>query len=510
MSPVVASLALLLGAAAADEPVRLAELDFEGHVVFASAYYRAALADAGFGDQPFQLKAAARQLQRLLRRNGYTIAQVRVALRDGRPVLVIDEGRLARIVFIGANTVRTLQLQLTVSLPQDVFNKEVLLPQLANIQRDLGLRCQYEIVRTGREHEGLQLDELFDAGTPARFELRIRFSQPAFREGWLLHSTYNMADGLRLGTSYGATGLFFDRDAWRVRADVGGKRFLDVERDSGWYGLSRAIVDLRWYTPPFGDRDLRTFAWVYGDYLVRQRIREQLEAYRWFRGGALANVAYAWNDNLEVAIGLGGEERSLIDVDQPADAARRFARFDEWRLITALQNDLLFDPKTVRRDRHHQLHLELRYLRSANGDNQGWGELSYQKVFELGWHELWLRAHGVGLVGAFPIMDEEPVNRHVRGVFPEDFTPRILAASVEFRFSLLRDLAMLSAYADAAGFAPTPFGDRAPPVRGAFAGGLGVHALVLDFIQVDVYYGAGIMTDGRFDHGLAGRLIKAY
>jgi hypothetical protein len=328
--------------------------------------------------------------------------------------------------------------------------------------------------------------------------------------GWNLHLTANGADGLRLGTSYGDRGLLFRSDVWRARVDVGGKRFTDADGTHPWFGLARAFSDVRWYTPPFGGSDLRTFIWFYGDYLVRQRPREQIDAYSWFRGGVLANVAYTWGDGREVAFGLGGEQRSLLEVEQPTAPARRFARFGEWRLVSALQGDLVLDPGNIRRDRHHQLHAELRFYRNADGENQGWGEATYQKVIELGWHDLWLHAHGMGLIGAFPLMDEEPINRHVRGVFSKDFSPRIAAASVEFRFSLVRDVAKLSAYFDAAAYEPSPFAGRAPPVRGAFAGGLGAHALILDFMQADLYYGIGVLTNGRVDHGLAGRLVKAF
>jgi hypothetical protein len=50
----------------------------------------------------------------------------------------------------------------------------------------------------------------------------------------------------------------------------------------------------------------------------------------------------------------------------------------------------------------------------------------------------------------------------------------------------------------------------ATPIRGAFAVGAGGNALLLDTIQADLYYGVGLLTDGRLDHGMALRMTKAF
>ncbi len=500
--------------AAAGEPVApptpvLEQVVLVGNVVFPADYYRAALAEAGFERRPFPARAAAQRLQKLLRRNGYALAEVRAAVRNGRPALIIDEGRLAKVVFVGAGSLRTLQLQLTVTLPHDVFHKELVASQLDALQHDLGLRCQYSVVRVVRDHNGVQLD-MFDEKLPPRFELHIRVAQSEWNTGVGLHGTINGADGLRLGVSYGDRGLFWAQDAWRVRGDLGAKLFDETSQTPMSLGLARAALDLRWYTPPFAGRRLRTFLWLYGDYLVRQRPLEYVDFYHWLRTGTVANLGWDFGGGRLVSLGLGGEHRALTSVTQPADPPRRFAPFGEWRLVSVAQGELVFDPKEPRRDRHHWLKAEARYFRNADGDNEASLEGAYQKVWELGWHDLWLRGQGMALLGTYPLMDEEPLSRFVRGVFPDEFTAGVANLSVEFRFSLVRDLLKLSSYLDVAVHAPTRFGPRPAPVQGAFAAGLGANLLILDTIQADLYYGLGLMTDGRVDPGLALRMIKAY
>src|SRR3712207_7850568 len=49
----------------------------------------------------------------------------------------------------------------------------------------------------------------------------------------------------------------------------------------------------------------------------------------------------------------------------------------------------------------------------------------YQKLFEYGWHDLWLTSRGAYLWGQPPFIEEQPVGGlHVRGVFNTRFYAR--------------------------------------------------------------------------------------
>jgi hypothetical protein len=517
------SAALAAGAPRATWPARavagtgeaypLANVRFVGNVVFENAYYRAALLEWGYGNKrPLRPPLAAKRLQRMLQRRGFLIANVQAQSVGGHIVFHIDEGRLAKVVIMGRGSVRTLQLQLVVSLPHNVYNQELLEKQLDDIQREHGIQSAYELVPATRDHQDFQIDALFDDARPPGFELHIHLASSRWDDGLKLHVTVRGADGLGLGTSYGDHGLLVGNDQWRIRVDAAAKWFRETSSEQAGIGLSRSVFDARWYTPPLFRNRFRPFLWTYADYLVRQRPMEGVEFYRWFRGGALLNLGLQWSDNMMVALGFGAEYRMLIDVDHPDTNSELLKEFQEIRGTSVLQTELIFDPRNPRRDRHHHLNIETRLLVLSSETEVDYlaARWQYQYVREIGWHDLWLRSRALGLLGGFEIMDEEPINQHVRGVFTDVYSARVASGSIEFRFSLWRDLLKLSTYFDAAVYQASPFGPPGQAVQAAFASGVGINFLLLDFAQFDIYYGAGYATNYRWDHGLAARIKKAY
>ncbi len=62
---------------------------------------------------------------------------------------------------------------------------------------------------------------------------------------------------------------------------------------------------------------------------------------------------------------------------------------------------LTFDPESIRRDDHHQFALGARLYGSPHRRDDGALHLSasYQKMWPLGWNELWLEARGMSRTG---------------------------------------------------------------------------------------------------------------
>jgi len=500
----------LLAVAATAEPYPLANVRFEGNLVLDDTYYRSTLLEWGYGRQiSLKPRIVAKRLQRHLRRKGYTLAVVRAQAHDSLVVFRVDEGRLAKVVFIGRGSVRTLQLQLLVSLPGDVFHRDTLEEQLEMVRLELEIDSRYEIIRTGREHEGMQFDDLLDT-RPPRFELHIHLAHPSSNAGLRAHIHIGGTDGLKLGASYGDGSLMLDDDRWRIRLDVAGNRFIDPDGSGSTYGFSRGIVDARWYTPPFARKMMRSFFWLYSDFMVRQRPLEDIDFYRWVRTGLIGNISLEWRRGQMVALGFGGEQRSLVDIDQPADVLNPLDTFSQWRAVAVLQTDITFDARNRRRDRHHKLAAELRFLVDGDRKQQGVATWDYTLVTEFGWHDLWLRSRGAALVGDYQIMDEEPLKRHVRAAFGQVYGPRMASLSTEFRFSLWRDLVKVSTYLDGATYDPSRHGTDRARIRVALGAGIGINVLFLDFVQTDFYWGGGWLSNNTWDQGITLRLKKAY
>jgi hypothetical protein len=501
-------LSLIAGTTA--EPYPLARVRFEGNLVLNDNTYRSLLLEWGYGRQLLlKPRVAARRLQRHLRRRGYTLAEVRAQNRDDLVVFRVDEGRLGKVIIFGRDTARTLQLKLRMSLPGNVFHRATVEQQLATIRTDFGIDSRYQLVRTGREHDGLQFDDLIES-SPPRFELRIHAASGEWDDG--LHARLHVgdADGVTVGISYGKHALFSDGDRWRVRAEAAGNRFESSDGSGDVYDFSRGILDARWFTAAFADDAMRSFFWMYGDFMVRGRPLEGIDFYRWVRTGVLANVSLEWQRGRMVALGLGGELRALVSIDQPGDQIAALEPFSQWRAAAVLQTELVFDPNNSRLDRRHELDAELRYLIDGAAEQQAGAAWRYRTVIELGWNDLWLYSRGAVLLGDYRIMDEEPLRHHVRSVFGQVFAPRLLSGGSEYRISLWRDLFKLSAYLETALYDPSRFSTDRAVVRLAVAAGVGINLLLLDFVQADLYWGGGWLSNNTWDQGVSLRLSKAY
>ena len=134
-----------------------------------------------------------------------------------------------------------------------------------------------------------------------------------------------------------------------------------------------------------------------------------------------------------------------------------------------------------------------------------------QKFFHFGWHDLVLRAHGNGQWGTVRIPDEVSLGYYTRAVFGARYwVRRALGGSVEFRYSITRDLFKVGAFADLVVFEDPGRGIRPHEVMFASSVGPSVHFLVFDIFQADFYYAIGVNTRGVVEHGISAGLRKAF
>jgi hypothetical protein len=245
--------------------------------------------------------------------------------------------------------------------------------------------------------------------------------------------------------------------------------------------------------------------------MVRQRPDRDIETVDWLRLGVLANLEIEPAEGLRTSLGAGAERRQLDDIVVVGSNPDVPEPFVHNRWVVSMQGDMLLDTQEIRLDQRHELDFELRATFEDSETFLWASRANYQRVFGFGWHDLWLRAHGAALWGDVPFIEQEPVTRHLRGVFPDEYYVNgIASASAEFRFSLSRDIFKLSSFADAAVFDHRRQDAARKERRAGISAGVGFHALIVEVVQLNVYAAYGAVTDGNRDIGMAASLAKAF
>lgn len=515
------ALALLLSAAAGT-PLKI---EVEDNIVFPDDVYLAVLelpADATAS--PETLHRVVLQLEGFLKKSGYTLAHVDGRLDQGRVVVSVREGQLEKVVFRGRLTFQMVRFKLALDLPREVFNRPYLERQIADLSAQLGIDPPtWELVPTQMvRHQGPQVETLGPLGTfkgesilrpMQQYELHLVFPEREWSTGAGLDIRSSYFDGFELGVNYQGRGLLFPNDRWRVGLMGGAGLRRDIPNSALYVYPSRLFVEAQYYTPPFA-RVVRSFAWLRGEGLARQRQDLRLENYFSTASDVSANIQVKPRDVLSLYIGFGFQHFFLFGERAPTGDPALPARQDQrWRSFVQLGVDLVFESGNARWDRRHALSVEGRLWSSLqNIDRPTFSEvrLGYQKVFAFGWHDLWLKARGTWLYGDVLYPFEEPLGDNLRGVFGDIFVRSAGGGRGEFRFSLTRDLYKLGVFADLAAYGELDraTGNQVPRFGAAF--GPGFHALIEGMFQMDLYLSFGLLSTGRFDTGINAVLIKVF
>jgi hypothetical protein len=499
-------------------------LDVEGNVALNDEVYRviADLPPAAPADEA-TAKLAGSRIRTFLHRAGYELAEVEACVVEGRVVIKVDEGRLEKVVVRGGGAVATVLVQLELALPGQIFNRPELERQLRELASRHGFTdLRYEIVPV-REvaHEGVQIEEIgLVHGKPlvrvgeGRYELHVIAGARTWDQG----ADYTLrvrSDQVVGGAGYRGVGTLMADDRWHARAEAGIGFVEDlVGKDS--FVLDRAGAELRWYTPAMAGA-LRPFLDLRGDADREQRADLDVASLWWSRVTASANFAWTFDAGPEVSAGGGVQLRRLSRVRQdPATTGMLLTGFSHTRPFVRFGCDCVLDPLEMRDDRHHRVVAEVTWFAEPLGDEAGGTfarfEIDYQKVFELGWHDLWLRGTGAALVGDRAVPDEVPLGgSYLRGVFGRAaYSPLLGRVGLDFRYSLTRDVIKIGAFTDVVAYDESDLAETDPKIRAGGSLGPGFHVLVLNAVQIDVFYAVGLLSDGRVDHGGALFLKKAY
>ncbi|MBL8951910.1 MAG: hypothetical protein JNK82_14100 [Myxococcaceae bacterium] len=524
-------------------------LKIRGNKVLPDEMYRNAL-QFPEGTEPDAATAAyiEETLYGFLVKSGYELATVGAVLtKDGIDVQ-IDEGQLEKVVFTGRLTFNTLRFRLELFIDQEVFNRPALERQLARLSERIGLKLvRWSLVPTPNpDHIGPQIESI---GTiegfqilhaRKRYELWFFFEEKEWDTGVGLDLRSGYIDGLEIGLNYQGIGKWDDR--WRVSASGGlGLRYR-IE-DHGLYPwFSRAMAEGQWHSRKFWGR-ARLGGILNATLVNRQRI--DLDVEKFFQASSFLQAQLSFEfGSAHIIPAFGVQWRRAFGIEPtpnwdpraiPPNNHRLRAYFD-------LAADWVIDPENQRWDRQHKVLLNGRYYFGRALDpftspfdgqltSYAWFQFYYQKIFEFGWHDLWLRTRGRMQFGDILFDDEEAVAEVLRGVFNRSFMRKGGHVDVEFRFSLNRDVLKLSFFTEVALYGevcrltdPTPADAGAcrlvkkddEVLRLGISAGPGLHALIQGMFQMDLYATIGWRTrsqelgDQMFAFGVTAFLNKTF
>jgi hypothetical protein len=463
-------------------------------------------------------------------KGGYELAAVGAVVTQGGIDVQIDEGQLEKIVFTGRLTFNTLRFRLQLYIEQEVFNRPALERQIAVLSEKIGLPVvRWSLVPTPHpEHMGPQLEslgvieglELVHARKP--YELWFFFEESEWGTGPGVDLRSGYIDGLELGINYQGVGLFDDR--WRIAASGGVGLRYKIDDHSLYAAFSRAYLEARWYSRKLGPG--RVGAWFAANLYGRQRKDLDVEDFKEANASTGLDYGLRIINGMTVTPAVGFQWTKVFDI-RPSlidpDLTRVPVDTERLRSFAELNFLWVVDPENQRWDRQHQIELAGRYYFGRALDptvttgllSYGWVAERYQKVFELGWHDFWVRSHARLLFGDIQFNEEQNIGELLRGVFGT-FVRKAGNLELEFRFSLNRDVLKVSFFTQVAAYGEVMRPTNDERLRFGVAAGPGFHALIQGMFQMDLYASFGFRTpmagisDPPFALGFVALLNKTY
>jgi hypothetical protein len=487
----------------AQAPLRL---EIRGNLALPEGVYRSALTLPAAPPTLDKVNALVKATESFLLGAGYALASVDGYLLDEAIVLTVHEGQLEKVVFRGRLTYQMVRLKLALDVPYDVYNRPAIQRQIKHLCAQLGIvEPRLELVPTHVvQHSGPQMDSLGELGTilgatllrpRQQYELHVVFPETQWGDGVGLDLRVTALDGLELGVNYQGSSLLLADDRWRVGV-MGG---VGVRTYSGSpLYPSRLFLEAQWYTPPFFS--VRSFLWLKAEGLARQRPDLQLENYLTVETELSANLEARPFRPVRLFLGLGLQQFLLFGQRAPTDLmVLPPAGPDEqrWRGFAQLGVELVFETGNARWDRRHALELQGRLwnnLSSPARVNFTELRLWWQKVVSFGWHDLWLIGRGAWLSGEVLYPFEQSLSEDLRAVFGNVFVRAVGGGTVEFRYSLSRDVFKLGVFLDGAAYGELQRATGTQTPRLGLAVGPSFHALIEGMFQVNLALSFGVAT----------------
>lgn len=516
-------------------PARLAWADvwsteFRGNVALSSEVYRTVLALAAADTTTLPLASAptsstattaaaavdpalaeeARRTEEIisdfLLASGYDLADVHATAEDHHVVVTIDEGRLDKIIFVGQSVFRSLELQLTLGLPGRVYNRPLVERRLSEIRETFGIKkTHYDVMPVQRDE-----DPAFDIQNPPlikgiRFdargqphELHIYLEYEDRSTGLILNLGIGPPDGVALFADDTFENVFFKNARLAVSA-AGGVRVTDlIDNNVGRIALSRARLQISYYTPSFFSEHLRGFLSLEAD--LKGRVRTDVGLYQYFDLPlrAMLNAEFHQKETISLAIGAGIEQGFLFGIKQIAGQLipTEVASTPDKRLrpIVMLSSRFLMNPLELRKDRANDLVIQaFVFPEKAATGALAQMKLRFRYAKLLGFDEFRLRTNANMLLGREVYYEQTSLSEGMlRAAFLDVYASRSAALGLEYRVALTRDSFKLGVFNDVA-IAHGVYPDTSA-VRMFENFGLSMHLLLFDSFQLDAFAGVGFSS----------------
>ncbi len=505
--------------------LRLPErLEFSGNTVLTDEVYLAVLERTPLPrTQSLEVlrKHVAKSLERFLADSGYALATVRCEPAGNRLRVTVDEGHLDRIIFVGEGAITALRLKIALDLPGEVFNEPLLerrLNRLAEVFELEGYR--YRVVPVAQvDHSGPQLEDpgfiqglpLIQPGRPHALHIHLlRKTKP---RGLKLRLGVQPPDGVSVGALFHANDLVVPES--RLELDsLAGVRASSIGIRGNRVGLSRLAGETRIFSPPFLEA-LAPFASLRADLWTRRR--QDLGADNYFLAVLSAGIHFELQlfDLLQFRLGGGIEHRRLFGMVPIEGEVLNIERTSE-RSIRPFAHGILsfnFGRDRLRLDRNHKLELHVRVVGRDRTLGRIWDTgVRYENTVLIGWDEFRYVFRSTYLVGDVPFYNEVAVgDGFLRAAFLADyFFRKGSVARLEYRVSLSRDLIKISVFNDAMVFRELNLAREPVATRFADNLGIGLHFLIADLFQLDLYTGVGLTSDRKLDVGVSLDLKQAF
>lgn len=461
------------------------------------------------------------QIEAFLFLAGYDLATVNAAVEGAQINITVNEGRLEKVVFRGLLSLQSIRFKALMSLPNDVFNRPLLERQMRELKAKLGIdHVWYELVPTEDvRHTGPQVVNLgsfrgAELVHPLEaWELHIFFGDKDWFTGPGIDLRAGYFDGLEVGPNYQGAGGIFPDDRYRAAISGGVGLRNRVTGGALYAAFSRTAFELLYSGPKMLVRPVIS---ARGEVVARQRFDLGLENYFNGQMDGAVHLQRELGARQLLSLGAGVRYQRMFDFTAAEErtvpaSIMRTENLERLRPFAHLNVDLTFELPDNRWDRRHALLLDARHFFAVSDPVFGEARVSYQRVFEWGWHDIWVRGRGTYLWGEVPFhFDELIAGTHLRSVFADAWVHKVVSAGGEFRFSVTRDVYKLSLFQDVAAWGELDRETGAERLRVGTSFGPGFHALIEGMLQVDIYLAFGLDSSGRFDTGVAAFLNKVF
>jgi hypothetical protein len=473
-------------------------------------------------------REVATQLAAFLREAGYELASVRAQAKGAQIEVEIDEGALDKIIVAGIGWLGALRFRATLNLPLDIFNRRLFEVQMPLLAKQFGMRgYTYELwpvhlvdADNASMLAGVEELRAMPMVRPARgYELRIFAQTEPWGAGFSPEILLNGPIGFGIGGRYRWKDILQPGDRWQWHFRTGGAFRPYLPKDSGSrFVNTNDYLSVRWLSRSWGGAPsgLRMTIVPRAELWTLQRRDLLLESYRIGTLEVPAGAGAQLTQEFALYFTVGLQRRWLTDVTPAAGSALapEVAKVPgvSSRGFLRLNSQYTFNPRELRQDLRDSVALQLdTYQPTAAGDGYFRFDLQGRWIFPLGWHELRAGAHATGELGNILFTDEVALSDHLRvGFGLEKYTHRVGTASLEFRYSLLRDKVKVGVFNDTGVWRHLPREDAAQKASLAGSSGVSLGLFLFDELQLDAYYGLGWSTDHYSSTGLALAIKEAF